>query len=115
MLKANEPTITLTRSEFVQLVEKIQDLALAGAYIYLPGMKSMQDKAPASRPDILARYQGREPIWDAPKLCQLLYQQEHSRMSIHQLADFHSCSVNRINWLLRAARENRAQKTKACA
>lgn len=31
-------TITLTRAEFIQLVQRIQNLALMNAYIYIPGM-----------------------------------------------------------------------------
>lgn len=37
---ANEPTITLTRSEFVALVDKVQTLAVMGAFVFFPGMKS---------------------------------------------------------------------------
>lgn len=36
----SEPTITFTKTEFLRLIEKIQDLATLGAFIYFPGMES---------------------------------------------------------------------------
>lgn len=35
---SEEPTITMTRSEFVAYTQRIQDLALMGAFVFLPGM-----------------------------------------------------------------------------